>query len=65
VSFGPPPRLAQAVAGWAFAAGVVLFSFSLFALALSGYAKFALATPLGGIAFMLGWLAVAATVWRR
>jgi uncharacterized membrane protein YgdD (TMEM256/DUF423 family) len=60
-----PPRPALAVAGWAFAAGIVLFSGSLSALALTGWGPLALATPLGGVALMLGWLAVAVSARPR
>ena len=51
-------------AGWCFAAGVVLFSGSLYALAISGITVFGAITPIGGLAFLLGWafLVVAATV---
>ena len=37
-------------------AGVVLFSGSLYALALGGPALLGPITPFGGIAFILGWL---------
>ena len=66
LSLRPPPlRPALAFAGWGFAAGIALFSLSLFGLALTGYSRLALATPVGGIAFMVGWLAVAASARRR
>ena len=66
VSLGASPlRPALATAGWAFAAGIVLFSGSLFALAVSGWQSFAWVTPFGGVALMLGWLAVAATARGR
>src|SRR5579875_841898 len=51
--------LALGVAGSAFAAGIILFSFSLFALALTGIRGFARVTPFGGAAFMIGWAALA------
>ena len=41
-----------------FAAGTVLFSGSLYALALSGIRWLGAVTPLGGVCFLLGWLAV-------
>jgi len=49
-------------AGWSFVAGIVLFSGSLYALALSGVTIFGAVTPLGGLAFLVGWacLAIAA-----
>jgi uncharacterized membrane protein YgdD (TMEM256/DUF423 family) len=51
--------LALGIAGSAFALGIVLFSFSLFALALTGIHDFGRVTPFGGIAFMIGWAALA------
>jgi len=59
------PRLGGALvatAGWAFAVGIVLFSGSLYALALTGTTMFGIVTPFGGLAFLVGWgaLAVAA-----
>lgn len=47
------------LAGSAFAVGIVLFSFSLFALALTGIQGFAIATPFGGTALLIGWAALA------
>ena len=52
-------------AAWGFAAGTVLFSGSLYALALSGVRVFGAITPLGGVAFLLGWLALARAAWSR
>ena len=50
------------VAGWSFIVGIVLFSGSLYLLALTGVRIFGAVTPLGGVAFILGWacLAIAA-----
>jgi uncharacterized membrane protein YgdD (TMEM256/DUF423 family) len=50
------------VAGWLFAAGTILFSFSLYALAVTGLRWLGAITPLGGVCFIAGWacLAVAA-----
>ncbi|AMO54678.1 membrane protein [Endozoicomonas montiporae] len=42
-----------------FLAGIVLFSGSLYALALTGISWLGMITPLGGVAFLLGWLALA------
>jgi len=42
-------------AGWAFTAGIVLFSGSLYALALTGVTILGAVTPIGGLAFLLGW----------
>jgi uncharacterized membrane protein YgdD (TMEM256/DUF423 family) len=51
-------------AGWLFAAGTLLFSGSLYALALSGARWLGAVTPLGGLAFLAGWAALAVGVWR-
>ena len=52
---GPGPLL---VAGWSFALGVLLFSGSLYVLALGGPRLLGPVTPLGGTAFIAGWLAL-------
>jgi uncharacterized membrane protein YgdD (TMEM256/DUF423 family) len=52
-------------AAWAFVAGIVLFSGSLYALALSGVSWLGAITPLGGLSLLAGWAWLAATMWRR
>jgi len=47
------------IAGWAFIIGMLLFSGSLYALALSGATALGAVTPLGGLAFLIGWAALA------
>src|SRR5438128_4402731 len=42
-------------AGWAFAIGIVLFSGSLYLLAVTGTTMFGAITPIGGVAFLVGW----------
>lgn len=49
---------AMRVAGWLFVAGVVVFSGSLYALALTGTRGFGAVTPFGGVALLAGWVAV-------
>jgi uncharacterized membrane protein YgdD (TMEM256/DUF423 family) len=46
-------------AGWCFVAGILLFSGSLYALALSGVTMLGAITPLGGLAFLAGWACLA------
>jgi uncharacterized membrane protein YgdD (TMEM256/DUF423 family) len=46
-------------AGWCFVAGIVLFSGSLYALAMSGVTMLGAITPLGGLAFLAGWACLA------
>lgn len=59
-----PDSTALRTAGWLMAAGIVLFSGSLYALALSGEKWFGAAAPLGGTAFILAWGAFAWAVLR-
>lgn len=47
------------VAAWGYLAGIVLFSGSLYALTLSGVKAWGAVTPFGGIAFLIGWAALA------
>lgn len=59
-------RTARPAARWAggfFLAGTVLFSGSLYLLALSGARGFGAVTPLGGAAFLAGWLCLARAAW--
>jgi uncharacterized membrane protein YgdD (TMEM256/DUF423 family) len=51
-------------AGWLFVAGTLLFSGSLYLLSLSGTTWLGAITPIGGVAFLLGWLALAFGIWR-
>ncbi len=53
------PGTATNAAGWLFVAGTVLFSGSLYALTLSGIRALGAITPLGGVAFIAGWLTLA------
>jgi uncharacterized membrane protein YgdD (TMEM256/DUF423 family) len=57
---GPTVR----AAGWLFVAGTVIFSGSLYLLALTGARALGAVTPLGGLALLAGWLALAVGVWR-
>ncbi|WP_092407323.1 DUF423 domain-containing protein [Dokdonella immobilis] len=54
-----PPSLAGRFAGSAFLVGVVLFSGSLYALALGGPRALGLLAPIGGAALIAGWIALA------
>jgi uncharacterized membrane protein YgdD (TMEM256/DUF423 family) len=63
-----PPDLAfgaMHIAVVAFVLGIVLFCGSLYALALGAPHAFGIVTPVGGIALIAGWLALAAGAWRR
>ncbi len=56
------PSRAATLAGWSFAMGIVLFSGSLYTLTLTGVTKWGAVTPLGGLAFLFGWLCLALAV---
>ncbi len=49
----------EARAGWLMALGIVLFSGSLYALAISGVRILGAVTPFGGVAFIVGWILLA------
>jgi uncharacterized membrane protein YgdD (TMEM256/DUF423 family) len=51
------------VSGWLMLAGVFLFSVSLYALSLTGIRLLGAITPLGGIAFLCAWAALAYAAW--
>ncbi len=51
--------------GWLFVAGILLFSGSLCVLALSGARWLGAITPFGGLAFLAGWVCLAAAAWPR
>ncbi len=53
------------LAGWAFATGILLFSGSLYILALTDIRWMGAVTPFGGTAFLLGWGALAWHAARR
>ncbi|HHB91244.1 MAG TPA: DUF423 domain-containing protein [Anaerolineae bacterium] len=51
-------------AGWLFLAGMVLFSGSLYAMALTGLRGLGMITPFGGVAFITGWVFLALAARR-
>ena len=52
------PGKAIVAAGWLFVTGIVLFSGSLYLLAVTGVTMLGAITPIGGVAFLAGWLAL-------
>lgn len=58
------PGSAVQASGWLFVAGTLLFSGSLYALALSGVRGLGAVTPLGGVAWIAGWALLAWGAWR-
>jgi len=53
------------VGGWCFVSGTLLFSGSLYLLSVSGLSWLGMITPLGGVAFLAGWLCLAWAAWRK
>jgi uncharacterized membrane protein YgdD (TMEM256/DUF423 family) len=51
-------------AGWAFLLGTIIFSGSLYILALTGIRWLGAITPIGGVAFIAGWVLLAVGVWQ-
>ncbi|MEO8552826.1 MAG: DUF423 domain-containing protein, partial [Kofleriaceae bacterium] len=51
-------------AGWLFQAGIVLFSGSLYVLALTDVKALGAVTPFGGLAFIAGWIWLAISALR-
>lgn len=49
-------------AGWLFLSGIVLFSGSLYLYSTTGIRTFAMITPIGGLAFLAGWIALGIAV---
>ena len=58
------PGAAASAAGWLFVAGTLVFSGSLYLLVLTGARWMGAITPLGGLALLAGWLALAWAVAR-
>jgi len=58
------PGRAARLSAMLFGAGIVLFSGSLYALALTGVRGLGAITPVGGVLLLLGWLAMAVAATR-
>lgn len=56
---------AAGVATWAFAIGIIIFAGSLYTLALTDLRWLGAITPIGGVAFLVGWTAIAIGGLRR
>ena len=59
-----PASAALKWAGWLMVAGLVLFSGSLYAFALSGARSLGAVTPMGGVAWIAAWVLLAVAVWK-
>jgi uncharacterized membrane protein YgdD (TMEM256/DUF423 family) len=58
------PGAAVTAAGWLFIAGTLVFSGSLYLLSCTGIRWLGAITPIGGAAFLLGWIALAWAAWH-
>lgn len=59
------PRAGARLAGLLFVAGTLLFSGSLYALALTGVRIWGAVTPFGGLAYLAGWASLAHAFWPK
>lgn len=59
-----PDAATVPAAGWSFVVGIAVFSGSLYVLVLTGHRWLGAVTPLGGVAFLVGWLLLAWTALR-
>ena len=48
-----------------FLAGIILFSFSLYAYTLSGIITFAMITPFGGVSLIIGWISIIIIIIKK
>ncbi len=46
-------------------AGIILFSFSLYAYSITGILTFAMITPLGGVSLIIGWFSIIYVILRN
>lgn len=58
------PGTTLTVSGWLLFAGILVFSGSLYLLVITGVRGLGALTPLGGVAFIAGWLLLAVAAWR-
>lgn len=57
------PGSVTSASGWCFVVGTVVFSGSLYLLALTDVRWLGAITPIGGVAFLAGWLCLAWSAW--
>ena len=56
--------VAQTRVAWLLLTGIIIFSGSLYALAVTGMRILGAITPIGGLAFIIGWLVLAYEAFR-
>lgn len=62
--WGHTPSAVLKAAGWGFLIGTLLFSGSLYAMALTGLRGLGALTPIGGAAFLIGWACLLGSTFR-
>jgi len=50
------PEISLLIVGWSFLFGIILFSGSLYILAITGIKPLGMITPIGGVLFIFGWV---------
>ena len=50
------PEISLSISSWSFMLGIILFSGSLYILAITGIRSLGIITPIGGILFIIGWI---------
>ena len=64
LTIGDSPQPLMVISGYAFIIGIAIFSGSLYALSLTGIKLLGAITPLGGVAFISGWICMAISSWN-
>ncbi|MDJ0555399.1 MAG: DUF423 domain-containing protein [Microcoleaceae cyanobacterium MO_207.B10] len=64
LTIGELPKPLMVIAGYAFIVGIAIFSGSLYALSLTGIKWLGAITPIGGVAFLVGWTCLAIAGWN-
>lgn len=52
-------------AGWMFLIGIIIFSGSLYIYSITSIKMFAMITPIGGVAFLIGWVLLAVAAFKQ
>jgi len=50
------PEISLSISGWSLLFGIILFSGSLYILAITGIKSLGIITPIGGVLFIIGWV---------
>jgi len=64
VAYQLPDSLLLKWSGWLMVCGIIIFSGSLYLLALSGIRWMGAITPIGGLCFIISWILLAITIWK-